>query len=273
MKKINFSLILRDFLAFIALFTLSIGCSYQGNADSLDYDNSVQNDLETESTLSSEVTIADATLMVPETQTCQELYIERELREPYQRYDGNKPRYTLSKEELVAYFDLMGIEQICLPPQFGAPFINVDWNAEVIPAIGRMVSIGFEELYGGGGWSHGYLVYATYDFSVGSEYEVFASPIDFERVENGSISNLFDADGVQGFVRYHRGIPMGKQMVLKTYIFPFENAYIAVVINIGAYDPAEVDNIILEMDAGRHPDILNENVALMDSLVSSIRFR
>lgn len=42
----------------------------------------------------------------------------------------------------------MGIESLCLPEDLGAPFINVDWNGADIPAAtGRMVSIGFEELY------------------------------------------------------------------------------------------------------------------------------
>ncbi|MGD8751653.1 MAG: hypothetical protein PVG14_09545, partial [Anaerolineales bacterium] len=123
------------------------------------------------------------------------------------------------------------------------------------------------------GWSQGYLVYATYDFSFGSEYEVFASPKDFDQVKNKSIPNLINADGVSGFVRFHAGIPMGKQMIMKTYIFPFEHHYLAAVINLAAYDPADVPNILLEMEAGRHPDLMNENVALMDQLVSSIRFR
>ena len=146
-------------------------------------------------------------------------------------------------------------------------------HPESLPATGRMISVGFENLYGGGGWSQGYLVYATYDFSIGSEYEIFASPSDFEQIENGSISNSLNADGVRGFIRYHRGIPMGKQMVLKTYVFPFEHTYLAAVINLGAYDPAEVENIISELEAGRNPDPNNENIALMDLLVSSIRFR
>jgi hypothetical protein len=218
-------------------------------------------------------TTLHASQSTSETQQCQETFQARELREPYQRYQKNEPRFTLSDDELQEYLDLMGIEAICIPPQFGAPFINVDWNEQDLPAIGRMVSLGFEQLYGDGGWSQGYLVYATYDFSFGSEYEVFASPKDFDQVKNKSIPNLINADGVSGFVRFHAGIPMGEQMTMKTYIFPFENYYVAAVINLGAYDPADVPNIFLEMEAGRHPDLMNENVALMDQLVSSIRFR
>ncbi len=47
----------------------------------------------------------------PELLLCQEGFADRELREPYQRYDG-QPRYTLSDEEFFAYLELMGIESI-----------------------------------------------------------------------------------------------------------------------------------------------------------------
>jgi hypothetical protein len=47
----------------------------------------------------------------PEPLLCQEGFEDRELQEPYQRYDG-QPRYTLSDEEFFAYLDLMGIESI-----------------------------------------------------------------------------------------------------------------------------------------------------------------
>jgi len=260
--------------AFFFLCLLLTACSFQSPVDSADPDGGTQQSAEAQSLSPSEAAaITSAPQDNPEPPLCQEGFEGRELREPYQRnkYDG--PRYTLSDEELRAYLDLMGIESICLPPQFGSPFINVDWNSLEIPATGRMVSIGFEELYGGGGWSSSYLVYATYDFSVGSEYEVFASPGDFEQVQTRSIPGLINIDGVEGFVRFHPGIPMGMQTILKTYVFPFEGYYIAAVINLGAYDPAKVEDILLEMAAGKHPDLVNENVAQLDLLVSSIRFR
>jgi len=168
----------------------------------------------------------------------------------------------------------MGIERVCLTPQFGAPFLNVDWNPEEIPTVkGQMVSIGFEDLYGGAGWSRGYLLYATYDFAVGSEYEVFASPEDYEQVQDGTMPDLIDAGGTKGFVRFHPGIPMGMQVVMKTYIFPFEHHYVAAVINLGAYDPAEVADILLEMEAWDHPDLFDRDVTQMDDLVSSLVFK
>jgi hypothetical protein len=66
---------------------------------------------------------------------------------------------------------------------------------------------------------------------------------------------------------------MGLQTIMKTYIFPFENHYVAAVINLGAYDPAEVDGILVEMEAGDHPDLFDLDVARMDELVASLVFR
>lgn len=260
--------------AFFVLCLLLTACGFQAPEDIVDPDVGTQQGPQAQSlSFSATLTITSATQSSPEPPSCQEGFEDRELREPYQRYKDNGPRYTLSDEELLAYLDLMGIESICLPPQFGAPFINVDWNSLEIPATGRMVSIGFEQLYAGGGWSSGYIVYATYDFSVGSEYEVFAAQTDFENVQTRSIPNLINVDGVEGFVRFHPGIPMGMQSILKTYIFPFENYYVAAVMTLGGYDPADVEDLLLEMEAGRHLDLMNENVALMDLLISSIRFR
>ena len=87
-----------------------------------------------------------ATLTVDPSSPCTTTLERRELREPYQRY-GGQARYTLSIEELNAYLAAMGLVEFCIPPEFGAPFINVDWNSTRGPAdIGRMISLGFEDL-------------------------------------------------------------------------------------------------------------------------------
>ncbi len=203
---------------------------------------------------------------------CQDVIGRRELRDPYQR-TSDQDRYTLSQEEYSGYLRLMGIGSLCLPEDFGVPFIIVDWNSADIPAAaGRMVSIGFEEQYGGGGWSSGYLIYATYDFSVGSEYEVFATQGDFEDIGAQTKPNMINIDGVEGFIRFHPGIPMGLQSVSKTYVFPFENYYVAAVQTLGAYEPAVIQEVLVEMEVGRHPDLMQEDVLMMDRLVSSIEF-
>jgi len=106
---------------------------------------------------------------------CQTIFERRELKQPYQTSQG-KMRYTLSDQELNAYLAVMGIDSVCIPESLGAPFINVDWDEAQNPATrGRMLSLGFENLYQGAGWSDGFLLYATYKFSTGSEYDMGAS--------------------------------------------------------------------------------------------------
>lgn len=203
---------------------------------------------------------------------CQEDFEKRELREPYQRQGGGQPRYTLSAAELEEILILMGIESLCIPPEFGAPFLNVDWNEADLPATGRMVSLGFEELYGGGGWSSAYLVYASYDFEIGSEYDTFADEDDFQALQSGTLVGNLQAGSANGFVRYHAGISMGSQVIMKTYLFPFENYYVAGVVNLGVYDPDLLQGILAEMEAGTHPDLEQVAVRQMDELVQSLVF-
>ncbi|NIU13707.1 MAG: hypothetical protein GWN76_06730, partial [candidate division Zixibacteria bacterium] len=52
---------------------------------------------------------------------CQQNFEHRELLEPYQHF-GNQPRFTLSNQELSTYIEQMGIDSLCLPEAFGAPF-------------------------------------------------------------------------------------------------------------------------------------------------------
>jgi len=184
-------------------------------------------------------------------------------------------RYTLSFEEFDAYLDLMGIESLCVPEQFEEPFLNVDWNDFGDPqiAIGRMVSIGFDGLYPGlTAWSSGYIIYSTYDFEVGSEYVVFASEEDRDRVIDQSMPNPITVGGADGFTRFQKGLNYGTQLIHKAHIFPFESHYIAFVVNIGHYDPDDVDDVVRQMEIGAHPDLLHNNVRLMDYLVSSLQF-
>lgn len=204
---------------------------------------------------------------------CLESIEQRELEDPYERPGGE--RYTLSPEELVGYLELMGIASLCIPKEFGAPFLNVDWNdlGEPKVAIGRMVSIGFENLYpGSSGWGSGYIVYSTYDFEVGSEYDVFATEDDLYRVRVQSIPNQINVGGTEGFTRIHKGMNFGAQPVNLTYIFPFISHYVAVVLNLGNYEMEEADEAIRQIELGAHEDLMQDNVRLMDLLVSSIQF-
>lgn len=225
--------------------------------------------------LASTLSTSDATSSETETinPSCLNQFHRRELRKPYQQ-TGHDERYTLSSEELTGYLDIMGIEFMCIPVQLGAPFINADWSVlDGSATVGRMISIGFEDLYEGAGWSRGFLLYATYDFSAGTEYDVFSTQDDIGAVRNDSFNNMITVDKVPGFIRYHASLPMGMQYVSKTYVFPFETYYVAVVIRLGAYDPTEIGEVLREMENGTHPESNGESVLHMDALVSSIRFK
>lgn len=207
-----------------------------------------------------------------EVKQCSENFEYRELKEPYQRHNG-QARFTLSEGELNDLLALMKIESVCIPPEFGAPMVNADWNsAEGSASAGRMLSLGFEGLYQGGGWSSGYIVYSTYDFSAGTEYDIFATPEDLEALRDNSIPDTIIVDDVPGFVRYHKSLPMGMQSLLLTHIFPFNNDYIAIINNVGHYEPEQIDTAIQEIKNGSLPDEFQDTVLLMEGLVSSIQF-
>lgn len=143
-----------------------------------------------------------ATLGALETMECATSFERRELKEPYQRYYRDQPRYTLSTEELNGYLAVMGIKSLCIPLRLGAPFVNVDWDSQRMDATGRLLSIGFENLYHGSGWSSAYIEYVTYDFVVGSEYNIFATPDDREAVRQGTMPNMIEIGGAKGFTRF-----------------------------------------------------------------------
>lgn len=194
--------------------------------------------------------------------TCQETFERREMKEPYQRYQENQARYTLSTEEFQAYLKVMGLEGMCVPEEFGAPFLNVDWDAAQglgmnQPAQqGRMISIGFENLYHGGGWGEGYLIYSTYDFVAGTEYDVFASAEDFSRVQQGPGGDIFEAKNgsavLLGFERVYAGMPLGRTPFFMTYIYPHENDYTGIVVEIGSYE-GDKDPWLLKFTARDFP--------------------
>jgi len=161
-------------------------------------------------------------------------------------------------------------------PRFalGAPFVNADWNGQQTAATtGRMLSIGFEGLYHGAGWSDGYLLYATYDFATGSEYDIFATKEDRDAVLRGTIPDMIEVNGIKGFVRFAPGLGMGLQNVYKEYVFPFDTYYVAVVYALGAYDPENVDVVIQRAKAGECPVTHVLGLQAMDFLAQSIQFQ
>ena len=205
---------------------------------------------------------------------CATLFEKRELREPYQRQYQGQTRYTLSMEELNEYLAVMGIEFLCIPQQLGAPFINVDWDEATYPgATGRMISLGFEDLYPGSGWSEGFILYSTYDFSVGAEYDRFATHEDREALIQGSVPDMIEVDGVKGFIRFYEGGYAESPRVYKTYVFPFETSYIAVVHFLGVYNSEDASAFIEKIKTEGYPAELLPSAQAIDFMARTLQFK
>ena len=141
------------------------------------------------------------------TPVCQSAFEHRELREPYKHGMNNAPRFTLDAAELEGYYRLMNIASLCIPPEAGAPFINVDWNKEDGTASkGRMISLGFESAYAGSGWSDIYVVRSTYDFSAGTEYDRFMTRKEWDAYRNNTLEGIQRLPDGRGFIRYKAGL-------------------------------------------------------------------
>lgn len=186
---------------------------------------------------------------------------------------GDQPRYTLSEGQLDKVLLLMGIETICLPPDWGAPFVITDWYSKSGTALsGRMLSLGFESRYAGAGWSDAVLIYATYNFAAGTEYDVFATEEDRDALRQESMAGMLSVDGVQGFSRPFASLPMGLQDVWQTVVFPFEDHYLAAILRLGAFEPGSIAETMADFNAGKLPEEMLPDLARMDALVNSIRF-
>jgi hypothetical protein len=211
---------------------------------------------------------------------CATTFERRELRTPYQKY-GDQARYTLSAEELNTYLAAMGVAELCIPPAFGAPFINVDWDSDQGAAdIGRMISLGFEEFYTGSGWSEAFILYATYDFAIGAMVDTFAGPEDHDAIQNGTIPagtgpGTIVVNGVQGFVRFKPAdFGYDRRDLYKTFVFPFETGYVAIVYHLGDFDAdTDWDALIQDLTEGAYPPEQRSTVALVDALAMSLKFQ
>ncbi len=186
--------------------------------------------------------------------------------------DG-EPRITLSPEEWEGYLNLMGIQSLCVPVELGMPFLNADWDSTKIPATGRMVSIGFEHFYRGAGWSDIFLIYSTYDFTTGAEFDHFATLEDRDALRNHSLASEIQINSIGGFIRFKTAIAAYEgqpQLIYRTIVFPFENDYVAVVYNLGAFEDA--GDWIRKFELGDYPAQYTAQIEMMDFLVDSMRF-
>jgi hypothetical protein len=188
---------------------------------------------------------------------------------------GSGVRITLSAEEWSSYLSQMGIQSLCVPVDLGAPFINADWDQARMPATGRMLSIGFENGYHGSGWSDIFLVYATYDFTTGTEFERFASSDDRDSLRDHTIAGEVEVGSRPGILRFlpsRWGYENQPQIVYKTWVFPFENDYLAVVYNLGAFD-GSVNAWIQQFQRDEYPIDQAANVKIFDFLAQSLQFK
>lgn len=203
--------------------------------------------------------------------TCQTAFEHRELREPYRRGTDDMPRFTLNTAELQTYYDLMHIESLCLPPEVGPPFINADWNVGMQPSVrGRMVSLGFEDTYSGSGWSRIFLVYSTYDFSAGTEYDRFMTADEWTTFQAGTLKGVELLPDGRGFTRYKAGLYFGSYPIYKTHVFPFEDGYAALVINLGTYE-GEFDTEVAGIQQGELPDDVIPWLPVFEQMAASLK--
>jgi len=99
----------------------------------------------------------------------------------------------------------MSIQSLCILVELGVPFLNADWDSAKIPATGRMVSLGFEHLYHGEGWSDMFLLDSTCDFTMGTEFDRFATLEDRDALRNHSLVNAIPINGIGGLIRIQTG--------------------------------------------------------------------
>lgn len=192
-------------------------------------------------------------------------------------------KFTLSKTELDNFKSIMGIQSFCLPKTLGPLLLNVDWdskspNASSGAGSGRMISLGFNNIFRGmfGGWGRGYMVYATYDFVIGSMYYTYATQADFQAVVEGKKDHMFTANGATGFIQYkwqrHLGAETG--VIVKIAVFPFKNSYVAIVYELLGKDYTQNhEQVIAELYANKYPKEDAAFLRAIDDFVASIKFK
>ena len=202
---------------------------------------------------------------------CQTTFEHRELREPYKHGMNNAPRFTLDAAELDSYFRLINVTSLCVPPEAGAPFINVDWNAETGTAVrGRMISLGFEGAYAGSGWSDIYLVHSTYDFSAGTEYDRFMTRAEWEAYKANTLEGVQRLPDGWGFIRYKAGLGFGSYPLYKTLVLPREDGYTALVVNLGISEE-EVAAALERLNNGIMPETASKWLPVFETMADSMR--
>jgi len=152
------------------------------------------------------------------------------------RKPNNFPRYTIPSYSLETYLYQMSINDICIPYELGYPYINVDWNELVHTSEkGRLISIGFDNLYNDNSWSKIFLLYSTYDFVGGLDYDPIMTEVDWEKYRKNNLENTEELQNGKGFVLYKQGFGSENYPIYKADVYPLEDGYISLVINLGIF--------------------------------------
>ena len=201
------------------------------------------------------------TPLEPDPLVCNNDYTRHELTSPYRRDKYNpQPVYTFAPEEFSAILAGLGISAVCVPEGADAPYALFDWKVDDGSALqGRMATLSFDA------WSEAQIVYTTYDFAKGTEYDKFATADDYYAIKNTNTG---------GFERILVGLCYGKCTVYKTFIHPFADHYVAVTLDLGAYDyGTTVDSQVSKFNAGEYPTHLQDDLARFEVLVRGLEFK
>lgn len=171
----------------------------------------------------------------------------------------------LSPSQFEDYLAQIGVAEICLPLEIGAPFLGVDWNAAAEPPTadaGRRIRITFD------GIDRLSLIFATYDFAAGSEYVSHATRADYETSRSGTHDRSIVTNGTPGFLF----IDDVNGMVEKAYVYPFANHYIAITYRLGegadGDQRAELEQAVVHPP---YPPSIARKLDIFDELMSSLR--
>ncbi len=191
---------------------------------------------------------------------CVEDYTRHELpREIQWDQHDSQPVYTLDPDDFDMALQQLGISSICVPEGVGAPYLRLDSGMFNQAAVkGAMSLYRFDQ------WPDAQLVYSTYDVSMPTEYDTFATAADYEAMQSASLP---------GFERISVGQCYGRCTVYRTFVYAFPDHYVAVTLDLGAYEygPA-VDEAVAKFSAGEYPSDAKASLQKFDTLVRGLQF-
>jgi hypothetical protein len=184
----------------------------------------------------------------------------------------------LSLAEFKSFLNTMGIASFPLTAELGNPFQAVDWDRNTQnPTVtsqadsGRMISLGFENMIGyGSRWGGLNVIYSTYDFAIGTEYDVYAKPGDREKLARGEFPHTTTVDGRKAIVAY-RSNYMAITGAQKSVTVPFNDHYVTFVYHLHSKESYS-EKEIQDMYQGKYPTTDADDLKLFDTIVSQVKF-